>query len=274
MKKFEKKIDKYNVRIDKFGGIDEIVRFVESTPADEGFSDIVTGTCPVYKRFYGVNSYAEARDFIKKGVNMKDIKAAINTGSRDYSKRQNVRHISGGAPCVPAAVASDPRAMYQKRNQQITGAYNIFVNVGVNCGVTTHEFKEAGLKILQEVLRLSAIKPVNLYMGATAIDHERKNVIGFGMQIIDAGKTFNAARVSYALTECGFFRVFGLALYQRSRGMWSSSNDGSLGSSLVSYSESLNRKVLNGAFKNMLVVNISDVIGGKKDALKELENIK
>lgn len=274
MKKFEKKIGKYNVRVDKFGGIDELVNFIERTPADDGFKDVVSGTHEMRKEFNGADNYEQAREYIKKGVNIKDIITAINTGNRDYNKKRNVRHISGGAPCVPAAVASDPRAMYQKRNTQLTGAYNIYVNCGYNCGVKPSEVKEAGIKILQEVLRISAIKPVNLYVGATAIDNERKNVIGYGMQIMDAGKAFNVARVSYALTEAGFLRVFGFALYERSRGMWSVDNRSTLGSSLVRYDADLNRRVLNAAFKNMLFVNISDVIDGERGALKELEAIK
>ena len=124
------------------------------------------------------------------------------------------------------------------------------------------------------MLRLSAIKPVNLYVGATAIDNERRNVIGYGMQIMDAGKTFNAARVSYALTEAGFFRVFGFGYYERSREMWSTSNTHTLGCSLVNHDAELNKRVLNAAYKNMLFVNIAEVIDGKRDAMKELEAIK
>lgn len=274
MKKLEKKMDGYNVRIDKFSGIDELVRFVENTPADDGFSDVVGGSHELRKGFNGVNSYAEAREYIKKGVNVKDIIAAINTGRRDYDKKRNVRHISGGAPCVPAAVASEPRAMYQKRNERTTGAYNIYINTCYNCGVTPEQAREAGLKILKEVIRISAIKPVNLYCGATAIDNERRNVIGYGMQIMDAGKAFNAARVSYALTEAGFFRVFGFAMYERSRGMWSRSNRSTLGRALQSYDPALNRRVLNAAYKNMLFVDVADVIDGNRDALKELEAIR
>lgn len=274
MKKFEKKIDRYNVRIDKFSGIDELVRFVENTPADEGYRDVVDGTHELSRGFNGVDSYAEARDYIKKGKNVKEVIAAINTGTRDYNKKRNVRHICGGSPCVPAAVASDPRAMYQRRNAQITGAYNIYINTCYNCGVTPAQAREAGLKILKEVVRIAAIKPVNLYCGATAIDNERRNVIGYSMQIMDAGKAFNAARVSYALTESGFFRVFGFAMYERSRGMWSRSNNATLGRALQSYDPKLNRRVINSAFKNMLFVDIADVINGESDALKELEAIK
>lgn len=274
MRKFEKKFGKYNVRVTKFNGIDELINHIERVPADDGFRDIVSGTHEMRKSFNGAESYAEAREYIKKGVNIKDIAAAINTGAREYSKKQNVRNVSGGAPCVPAAVADDPRAMYQRRNKQITGAYNVFVNCGYNCGVTPEEAREAGIKVLKEVLRLSAIKPVNLYVGATAIDNERRNVIGYGMQIMDAGKSFNAARVSYALTETGFFRTFGFAMYERSEGMWSTSNAGTLGSALATYDADLNRRVLDGAYKNMLFVNIADIVNGKRDALKELENIK
>ena len=275
MKAFEKKIDgKYNVRIDKFGGIDELVKFVERTPADEGFHDVVSGTADMTREFNGAANYAEAREYIKKGVNIKDIAVAINTGSRDYSKKSNVRHISGGAPCVPAAVSSDPRAMYQKRNQLITGAYNIFINCSVNCGVKSREIKYAGIEILKEVLRISAIKPVNLYVGAAIIDNSHRNVIGYGMQIMDAGKAFNVARVSYALTEAGFFRVFGFAMLQRSRGMWDKSNDGSLGYPLANTDPKLNKRIWEGAYKNMIYVNTVDVIRNKESALKELAAIR
>lgn len=274
MKQFEKKFGRHNAHIDKFSGIDEVVNYLERTPADEGFRDVVTGSHELRKGFNGADSYEQARGYIKKGVNLKEVKAAIDTGSREYNKKRNVRHVAGGAPCVPAAVASDPRAMYQRRNERITGAYNVFVNQAYNCNVTPQQAKEAGLKILQEVLRISAIKPVNLYVGAVGIDNERKNVFGYGMQIMDAGKAFNAARVSYALTDTGFFRVFGFGLYERTHGMWSAGNAYSLGSSLVTYDEDLNKKVLNAAFKNMLFVNVSDVIRGKADAMKELENIR
>ena len=280
MKKFEKKIHSkkargdVNVRVRKFGGIEDLVRYIEHTSADDGFSDVVNGTRELTRDFNGATSYEEARETIKKGVNIKDIMTAINTGSREYNKKQNARHISGGAPCVPAVVANDPRAMYQKRREQITGAYNVYVNCGYNCGVAPQEVKEAGIKILKEVLRISAIKPVNMYVGATAIDNERKNVIGYGMQIMDAGKSFNAARVSYALTEAGFLRVFGFAMYARSEGMWSCGNEYTLGSSLVTYDAELNRKVLDGAYKNMLFVNIAEVIKGEDGALAELEAVK
>ncbi len=283
MKVFEKKMDgKYNVRIDKFGGIDEMVRFIERTPADEGFEDTVSGTREMRREFNGAESFEEAREYIKKGVNIKDIAVAINSGERDYSKKSKMRHVSGGAPCVPAAVSSDPRAMYMKRNERITGAYNIFVNCGVNCGVTPREIKLAGIEILKEVVRISAFKPVNLYVGATAIDHSHRNVIGYGMQIMDAGKSFNVARVSYALTEAGFLRTFGFAMYERSRGMWSSSENCGLGYPLANIDGELNKRVLGAAFKNMIYVNMADVVNDarnkrkdkKGNALKELEAIR
>lgn len=274
MKRLEKKIGGKNVAFKKFGGIDEMVTYIEHTPKDDGFDDTFDGSREVYKDFYGADSYAEAREYIKKGVNIKDIMVAINTGNREYNKKQMVRHVCGGAPCVAAAAANSPRAMYQKRNEQITGAYDIFINCGCNCNVTPQEFKDAGIEILKEVLRISAIKPVNLYVGATAIDFQSRNIVGYGMQVMDAGKSFNAARVSYALTEAGFFRVFGFALYARTEGVWSPDNNWCLGRALSVHNADLNKKVLSAAYKNMLYVNITDVIEGRRGALKELEVIK
>lgn len=274
MKKFEKKIDRYNVRIDKFSGVDEMIRYIENKPADEGWGDAYVNSTSLDKSFCGAATYAEAREHLKKGVNVKDIIAAINTGKRDYDKKRNVRHVSGGAPCVPAAVASDPRAMYMKRNMQLTGAYNVYVNCNYLGGVKTKQVKDAGIKILQEVLRVSAIKPVNLWCGTLAIDDDRRNIYGTAMQVMDAGKSFNAARVSYALTEAGFLRVFGFACRERTEGFWSPSNVWGMGCTLSKHNESLNRRVLGAAYKNMVCINITDVIDGKKDAMKELEAIK
>ena len=273
MKKFEKKMGKFNVRIDKFTGVEEMIRYIESKPADAGWSDTVNGKS-LGKTFYGADNYAEARDMLKKGVNVKDIIAAINTGKRDYSKKQNVRHIAGGAPCIPAAVGNDPRAMYMKKREQLTGAYNVYINCNYLGGVSRSEVKDAGIQILQEVLRVSAIKPVNLWCGTLAIDDSRRNIYGTAMQVMDAGKAFNAARVSYALTEAGFLRVFGFACRERTEGFWDSSNVWGMGCTLAKHDEKLNRRVLDAAYKNMVCINITDVIDGKKDALKELQAIR
>lgn len=274
MKKIEKKIERYNVRVDKFAGIEDMLHYVESTPLDAGWSKDHVNNDNLDKGFCGAGTYAEARDMLKKGVHVKDIIAAINTGRRDYDKKRNVRHIAGGAPCVPAAVGSDPRAMYQKRNMQITGAYNVYINCNYLGDVRRSEVKDAGIKILQEVLRVAAIKPVNLWCGTLAIDDSRRNIYGTSMQIIDAGKAFNAARVSYALTEAGFLRVFAFACRERTGGFWDASNEWGMGRTLAKYDAALNMRVLKATYKNMICINITDVIDGREDALKELEAIR
>lgn len=274
MKKFEKKIDRYNVRIDKFSGVEEMIRYIENRPADEGWEDAYVNSTSLDKKFCGAATYTEAREHLKKGVNVKDIIAAINTGKRDYNKKRNVRHVCGGTPCVPAAVSGDPRAMYMKRNEQLTGAYNVYINCNYLGGVRRSEVKDAGIQILQEVLRVSAIKPVNLWCGTLAIDDSRRNIYGTAMQVMDAGKAFNAARVSYALTEAGFLRVFAFACRERTGGFWSPSNAWGMGRTLAKHDPKLNKRVLNAAYKNMICINITDVIDGREDAMKELEAIK
>lgn len=274
MKKFEKKMGKHNVRIDKFSGIDEMLRYIENKPVDNGWIDDIVNSTSLDTNFCGASTYAEAHDSIKKGVHIKDIIAAINTGSRDYSKKHNVRHISGGAPCVSAAVSSDPRSMYMKRNDRITGAYNVYVNCNYLGGVRKSEVKDAGIQILQEVLRVSAIKPVNLWCGTLAIDDSRRNIYGTAMQVMDAGKAFNVARVSYALTEAGFLRVFAFACRMRTDGFWEPSNQWGMGRTLAKHDPKLNSAVLNAAYKNMICINITDVIDGNADAMKELKAIR
>lgn len=274
MKSFEKKIDRYNVRIDKFSGIDEMVNYIEKKPADDGWDDEIVNSNSLDAHFCGASTYAEARDAIKKGVSIKDIMAAINTGKREYNKKRNIRHITGGAPCVPAAVSSDPRAMYMRKRDQITGAYNVYINCNYLGDVRKSEVKDAGIRILQEVLRVSAIKPVNLYCGTLAIDDSQRNIYGTAMQVMDAGKSFNVARVSYALTEAGFLRVFAFACRERTGGFWDSSNKWGMGRTLAKYNKELNTRVLKAAYKNMVCINITDVIDNKPNALAELEAIK
>ena len=121
---------------------------------------------------------------------------------------------------------------------------------------------------------MSAIKPVNLWCGTLAIDDSRRNIYGTAMQVMDAGKAFNAARVSYALTEAGFLRVFGFACRERTEGFWDSTNAWGMGCTLVKYDEKLSERVLNAAYKNMVCINITDVIDGKENALKELQAIR
>ena len=149
----------------------------------------------------------------------------------DYTIRLSCQRVG-----VPAAVGNDPRAMYMKRNEQLTGAYNVYINCNYLAEVNKSEVKDAGIKILQEVLRVSAIKPVNLWCGTLAIDDSRRNIYGTAMQVMDAGKAFNVARVSYALTEAGFLRVFGFACRERTDGFWEPSNQWGMGRTLAKHS--------------------------------------
>ena len=164
--------------------------------------------------------------------------------------------------------------MYQRRNERITGAYNVYINCNYPARVSKTEVKDAGIKILNEVLRVAAIKPVNLWCGTLAIDDSRSNIYGTAMQIMDAGKSFNVARVSYALTQAGFLRVFGFACRERTNGFWDSSNQWGMGTTLARWDEGLNNRILGQAYKNMVCINITDVIDGNEDAMKELKAIR
>lgn len=207
---------KQKIYIEQFSGIGELVRAVEGRPVPEqwkGPASINVKGELNDKKFYGYDRYEEARKALLDGVNVKDMKKARADGLGDFSKARTVRQDKGSLPCIPAYLSNDPRAMYARKPVRTKGAYNVFVNVSYSWKATKKQVKEAGARILSSITRLEQEQPVNLWVGMAVDDGGQTDVIA--VKIKDAGKPFNASRVSFALTDTAFLRVFCLAWQER-----------------------------------------------------------
>lgn len=214
----EKKLNIGSMKIyfEQFSGINEFVRTVEKREIPEqwqGKADITNeGELPS-PSFRGYRYYADARKALLEGRNVEAMKKARADGLGDYMKVKTVRTDRGSLPCIPAYLSNDPRAMYARKPQRTKGAYNVFVDIGVHCGITCEQIKEAGARILTYITRLEQEQPVNLYVGFITNTGNKYDM--FSVKIKDAGKPFNASRVSFALTDPAMLRIFNFMWQER-----------------------------------------------------------
>ena len=110
--------------------------------------------------------------------------------------------------------------------------------------------------------------PVNLYVGD--FGEYNGKILGCAVKIMDAGKAYNTARVSYALTEVGFLRVFALAVVERNGQFWSASASNGYGSPLQSYER---KQAVETVFKNAIVLSTSEVIRNNCAGFNQIDSI-
>lgn len=270
MKIIKKKTSKNKpILLREFAGLKDLTTFIESTAPDEGWSDNHASDDFAFNpRWCGARSYTEAKVSLQKGANVQEIKKAVTRGAGVTEKKKRTMDIIGGAPNVPAYLAGSPACMYRIDRVKSRGAYNVFVDVGVHCGVKKSEVCDAGIEILLRVLRLASNYPVNLYVGDLSKYDEK--IYGHAVKIMDAGRPYNTARVSYALTEVGFLRVFGLAVIERNNGFWSASAQYGYGRPLHSDER---KDAVNVVFKNAILVSTLEVVNHDVDAFKAIDAV-
>lgn len=240
-----------------FTGISDLTKWIESTKPDEGwFRNHADPDASLDFKLCGAHSYQEARSELLKGKNINEIKRAIPKGTVSRTTKKRGLDVIGGCPNVPAYLAGNPQSMYRYKAEKTKGAYNVFVDTSIHCKIKKSQVREAGIEILLKVLQLSNKYPVNLYAGNTAIYNDKITVSM--TKIIDAGKPFNIARISYALTEPAFLRVFGLAVIERSGGFWDSGASSGYGRPVRNNAERLD--VVSNVLKNAIVVSTLDAI--------------
>ena len=266
MKVRQTKIKKQPVKMMEFTGLTDLTKFLESTSPDAGWDDHLT--MELRPSWCGAHSYQEARGDLFKGKNVAEIKKAVARGGFTGEKQKRVLGVIGGAPCVPAYLAGSPACMYRVDKVKSRGAYNVYVDVGVHCGITAAQVRDAGIEILIRVLKLSAKYPVNLYVGVLG-EHGRK-ILGSAVKIMDAGKAFNVARVSFALTEPAFLRVFGLAVIERNGGFWGTPARMGYGRPLAEHER---KAVCDQIFKNAIVLSTSAVIRDSRHAFDAIDAV-
>ena len=269
MKTIKKKMgNKKPLMLREFGGLRDMTAWIESTPADDGWDNHASDDYPFKPKWCGAKSYSDAKTSLLKGANVAQIKKAISRGAGVAEKTKRTMGIIGGCPNVPAYLAGNPACMYRNERVKNHGAYNVFVDVGVHCGISKTQVTDAGIEILIRVLRLANKYPVNLYVGDFG-QYDSK-VYGHAVKIIDAGRAYNTARVSYALTETGFLRVFGLAIIERNGQFWNSGASWGYGKPLSKYER---KDAVETVFKNAISLSTLEVIEYGSSAFESIDKI-
>lgn len=261
-----KTIDKKPLLLREFSGLKDLITFLETTPPDSGWDNHISDNYPYRPTWCGARNYTEAKKALTKGANITEIKKAISRGAGVTMKRQRTQDVIGGCLNVPAYLAGNPACMYRVDRVKSRGAFNVFVDVSVHCGITKKQVCDAGIEILIRVLQLSARYPVNLYVGDFGIYSNK--IYGHAVKIMDAGRAYNTARVSYALTEAGFLRVFGLGVIERSGQFWDGGASNGYGRPLRAYER---KNAVDAVFKNAIVVSTTEVIEDGTRAFKAID---
>lgn len=251
----------------EFSGLRDLVKFIETTPQDMGWSNHASDDYEFNYNWCGAHSYTDAKMSLMRGSNVKEIKKAISRGAGVSMKSKRTLGVIGGCPNVPMYLAGNPACMYRVDKTRSRGAYNVFIDVSVHSGITKSEVTDAGIEILIKVLQLANQSPVNLYVGDFGM-HDGK-VYAHATKIMDAGKPFNTARVSYALTEPGMLRVFGLAVIERNGQFWNTNASCGYGRPLTKYER---RDAVSTVFKNAICISTLEVINNDYDAFKGIDN--
>lgn len=269
MKAIKKKTDNNKpLFMREFSGLNDLITFIENTPPDDGWGNHASDDYKFNVRWCGAKNYTDARTSLLKGSNVAKIKKAISRGAGITEKSKRTMHIIGGCPNVPAYLAGNPACMYRVDKVRSRGAYNVFVDTGVHWGIKKNQVRDAGIEILIRVLRLANNYPVNLYVGDLG-EHCGK-YYGYAVKIMDAGRAFNTARVSFALTEPAFLRVFGLAVIERNGNFWDNSARRGYGRPLSSYER---KKTVGAVFRNTITLSTSEVIENGVYAFTDIDAV-
>lgn len=250
-----------------FSGLNDLTSWLETTIPDDGWNNHLTDELNF--KFCGAHSYQEAKTDLLKGKNVKEIKRAIPKGNTARTTKKRGLDVIGGCPNVPAYLSGNPACMYRVKNERTMGAYNVFVDSSVHCRIQKSQVREAGIEILLRVLQLSAKYPVNLYVGDTGF-YDNKYHCSM-VKIVDAGKPFNIARISYALTEPAFLRVFGLSVIERNGGFWDKGARMGYGRPVNNYDDRKN--IISQLIPNAVTISTLDVITYSYNAFSDIDAV-
>lgn len=156
---------------------------------------------------YGATGYSSAKNDLLNGRNVDAIKKA-RSGAVMGTKKTMVYSVTGSSVSVGRALTGKPNCMRKKVKVSKPITKNLVLDVSISCRVTPKEYATAGAALVNYITDLQKHYNVNLYVGFTV------NIDGapFGcfVKIMEAGRAFSAARLSYMLTVPAFLRVFGV----------------------------------------------------------------
>lgn len=203
----------FEYTLERYESVDEFLKELESREVSPQYSHYSTikmlaGGGNYGSSFYGADNYADAREKFVLGTKAKDEMSKAFKSEVDPRKRETVNAPCGCAPIVPNALMGIPNSMIDIRRTRIPKATKVVVNMSVNGDTSAYSITEAGKKIIAVVGKLEAegIATEIICTADKVLNH--RQISSCGIAIKNAGRAFNAARVSFSMSSPAFLRVF------------------------------------------------------------------
>ena len=246
------------------------------------FLDSIDDSNVPLSSFRGHLSICEAKKAVHLGVPENIEEAEKNVSELDQFEcstfhQQWQANVAGAFPIVPASISGSPFAMNQKVDVMSEQApINIYASCCASGVVTKEELRKRGNAILALVMKLSAVRPVNLYVMAELDGFKHQN----GGSAIPCVKINTAPldlpSASFCLSEDSFLRglIFERCYREGYEGLWAYSGNPSNSSWQERIKEELgatspNDLYIRGAYATDKSIN--EPMEWLKDRLKELE---
>ena len=201
----------------------------------------------------GATGYSSAKNDLLNGRNVDVIKKA-RSGAVMGTKKTMVYSVAGSSVSVGRALTGKPNCMRKKVKVSKPITKNIILDVGVSCYVTAKEYATAGAALVNYITDLQKHYNVNLYVGFTTyIDG---TPFGCFVKIMEAGRAFSAARLSYMLTVPAFLRVFGILWIGKTATKYSLG----FGAPLATENKKLYHKFINTLIPGANALSMAEII--------------
>ena len=170
------------------------------------------------KSFTGVESWAEACEFMKTGYqpSVDRLKTGIKANLAGQGKRISFYNdVVGFAPIVPLALLGVPTSMQNSYMKPIKAkVIDVYYDMTVNCNVEKEDLQKAGEKLLGAILELEMQGyKFNLY--AVQSYSERKDFDMLCTKVKNSNTPLDLRKISFPLTHPAYFRSIGFDWYTR-----------------------------------------------------------
>lgn len=166
------------------------------------------------KNFTGTKDFHEAENLFQYGY--KDVLDKIKTGvaKSNVMRPENRRRVTTGtvgyAPHVPNAILGLPNSMiYTEKQTQKVKAISIIYDIGANCSMSTDEFIESGISVLNVINRLE-LQGVRVNLKIMFMCCEGSNEHCFvTVDVKDYREHMDIQKLCFPIAHPSMFRRFG-----------------------------------------------------------------
>ena len=206
----------YDYIMERFESIDEFISVIESRPIADAWhynmtAHEVRGESFDRARWYGASGYTEAREKFMYGTKAAKAMQKAYAATQVSRERETVTSVCGCAPIVANALRGLPLSMIDVRHKRTPRVVRVVVNMSINSNIDAAQIERAGKAIIAAVGKLDAAGiTTEIVCSADKLLNGRQ-LSSCGITIKTAGQAFNAARVSFSMSNPAFLRVFQFA---------------------------------------------------------------